>query len=55
MINNVMDFLLLYFRFWPNCFIILLTQVFLLASNKLVYNKDVDGAAIFECIGGLIY
>ena len=46
MIDNVMNFLLLFFHFWPNCLCILLCQVFLLASNKLVYNKDVDLNAI---------
>lgn len=55
MMNSIIDYLLLYFNFWPNTVCMLATQVLLVATNKLVYNKDIGVGAIMESFFGLFY
>ena len=55
MIDNAMNFVLLFHNFWPSCISMLSCQLVILATNKLIYEKEVDTEAIVECIGGLVY
>ena len=55
MVNNVFNFLLLYTNFWPNCIVMLSTQMFQVASNSLVYDKEFNQQVIMQCVISLFY
>ena len=38
----ILNFIILFHNFWPDCFSVLLCQLVLPAINKLVYDRDVD-------------
>ena len=41
MVRNIFNFLLLYVKFWPNCIVMLSTQLFQVASNSMIYDEEV--------------
>ena len=55
MANNIMNFALLYFSFWPSVICMLSTQVFQAASETFVYGKDFSDEILIECIFGLLW
>lgn len=55
MANNIMNFSLLYFSFWPSAICMLSTQVFQAASSTFVYGKEFSNEILIECIFGLLW
>ena len=48
--NNVMNFCLLYFDFWPNCLTMSSLPILQLATNSFVYDKKITGSGLGESI-----
>lgn len=48
--NNIMNFCLLYFDFWPNCLTMSALPLVQLMTNTFVYDKNMTGSLIWHCI-----